>query len=113
MNLLDIRTTVVESGPVVTLSGEADLTNVTQLDDALDAQIASGARHLTIDLSELRFADSACIAALVRASRRLKDQDGCLELTNPQPTVARALSLLGLDQALAVHVAPGHEPPLP
>jgi len=95
-----------ESGPMVMLSGEADLTNVAQLDGALNAQITAGTQQLTVDLSGLSFADSASIAALVRASRKLKDQGGRLELTNPQPTVTRALSLLGIDQALAVHAAP-------
>lgn len=107
MNLLDVCVAAGESGPVVMVSGEADLTTVAQLDGALNAQISAGAQILTVDLSGLRFADSASIAALVRASRRLRDQGGRLELMNPQPTVTRTLSLLGLDQALTVRAAPG------
>jgi hypothetical protein len=37
---------------VVVLSGEADLTTVAQLSEALTAQISARARHLTVDLSE-------------------------------------------------------------
>ncbi len=107
MNLLDVCVTAGESGPVVRLSGEADLTTVAQLGDALNAQVTAGARILTVDLSGLRFADSASVATLVRAAQRLKDQGGRLELMNPQPAVARTLSLLGVDQALAVRAAPG------
>lgn len=111
MNLLDIRVTDGEPGPVVVLSGEADLTTVAQLDDALNAQIAAGPRILTVDLSGLRFVDSASIAALVRAARRLTAQGGRLELIHPQPGVARTLSLMGVDQALAKPAAPGtHDP---
>jgi hypothetical protein len=36
---------------VVVLSGEADLTAVAQLSQALTAQISAGARHLTVGLS--------------------------------------------------------------
>ena len=102
VSLLEISVAAGESGPVVTLSGEADVTNVAELSQALTAQLASGARHLTVDLSGLRFADSAVIRELVLAGRKLKDRDGRLELANPQPAVARALSLLGVDQAIEV-----------
>jgi anti-anti-sigma regulatory factor len=48
----------------------------------LAAQLNGGTPRLTVDLSELRFADSAP--------------------TRPQTAVARILSLLGLDQVLNV-----------
>ena len=87
---------------MLTLSGEADLTTVAELTEALTAQLAVGARHLTVDLSRLRFADSAVIRALVLADRTLKQRGGGLVLAYPQPVVARVLSLLGVDQAIEV-----------
>ena len=102
MSLLEISVAAGESGPVVTLAGEADVTTVAELREALTAQLAGGARHLTVDLSGLRFADSAVIRELVMADRKLKDRGGGLELANPQPAVARALSLLGVDQMIEV-----------
>ena len=102
MSLLEISVAAGESGPVVRLSGEADVTTVAELSEALTAQLASGARQLTVDLSGLRFADSAVIRELVMADRKLKDRGGGLELANPQPAVARALSLLGVDQMIEV-----------
>jgi len=38
----------------------------------------------------------------VLADRTLKDRGGGLELVHPQPVVARALSLLGVDQVIDV-----------
>jgi len=102
VSLLEISVAAGGSGPVVTLSGEADVTNVAELSEALTAQLASGARHLTVDLSGLRFADSSVIGALVLAGRTLKDRGGGLELARPQPVVARALTLLGVDQAIEI-----------
>jgi anti-sigma B factor antagonist len=90
------------SGPVVRLSGESDLSTAGQLGDALDAQIAGGAGHLVIDLSGLRFADSATIRVLTGAHLALSDAGGTLELLGPQPSVAHVLSLLGVDQVIAV-----------
>jgi anti-sigma B factor antagonist len=102
VGLLEISVAVGETGSVLMLSGEADLTTVAELTDALTAQLATGARHLTVDLSRLRFADSAVIRALVLADRMLKNRGGGLALAYPQPGVARALSLLGVDQAIEV-----------
>ena len=102
MGLLEISVVAGEAGPVLTLSGEADLTTVAELSEALTAQLAIGARHLTVDLSRLRFADSAVIRALVLADRTLKKRGGGLALTHPRPVVARALSLLGVDQAIEI-----------
>ena len=102
MGLLEISEAAGASGPVVMLSGEADITTVAELSETLTAQLASATRHLTVDLSGLRFADSAAIRELVMAGRELKDRGGGLVLANPQPAVARALSLLGVDQAIEV-----------
>ena len=102
MGLLEISVAAGEAGPVLTLSGEADLTTVAELTEALTAQLAIGAPHLTVDLSRLRFADSAVIRALVLADRTLKQRGGGLALAYPQPVVARALSLLGVDQAIEI-----------
>jgi anti-anti-sigma factor len=102
VGLLEISVAAGTAGPVLTLSGEADVTTVAELSAALTAQLTSGAQHLTVNLSGLRFADSAVIRELVLAGRTLKDRGGGLELANPQPAVARALSLLGVDQAIEV-----------
>jgi anti-sigma B factor antagonist len=123
MCLLDVSVAAGEAGPVVTLSGEADLTTVAALREALSAQIDGGARHLTVDLSRLRFADSPALRALALAGRAIKEAGGELELVRPQPAVARVLELLCLDQVLTVRdgteaapdgaLPPGGRCPLP
>ena len=42
------------------------------------------------------------IRELVLADRRLKERGGGLALAHPQPVVARALSMLGVDQRIEV-----------
>jgi ABC-type transporter Mla MlaB component len=89
--LLEISVAVGEAGPVLTLSGEADLTTVAELTGALSAQLAAGARHLTVDLSRLRFADSAVIRELVLAGRQQDaggdDEDQAVEPDDAQGEV--------------------------
>jgi len=104
--MLQITVASEESGPVVRLSGECDLSVTGQLSDALNAQIAGGQQRLTVDLSGLRFADSACIRVLVKAHLALTERGGTLELAFPRPSVARVLSLLGVDRRLPVRMRP-------
>ena len=110
MSLLGITVESLQSGVVVRLSGEADLSTIGQLRDVLNGQISGGVRQLTIDLSGLRFADSSSIRALTEAHLALKAQGGSLELVSPQPNVARILVLLGIDQVLTVRPQPDSGP---
>ena len=58
--------------------------------------------HLTIDVSGLRFADSASVRVLVIAARTLKERGGGLVLLRPQHGVARMLEITGADQMITV-----------
>ena len=111
MTLLEIHMTVTEAGPVLTLSGEADVTTVARLEEALDGQVTPVTRTLLVEVSGLRFADSATIGALIRVARRLGDQAGRLVLLNPQPAVARTITLLGVDQLLTLRGEAGTDFP--
>jgi anti-sigma B factor antagonist len=102
VTLLQVSVADGEDGPLLVLSGEADLTTLGQLNSALAAQLHDGTGRLTVDLSGLRYADSASITALVRADRALRAKGGELELLHPQPAVARILSLTGVDQLVVV-----------
>jgi anti-anti-sigma factor len=99
---MQARVVAGPSGPVIVLSGEADLTSAPELNALISAQLSDGPRELTIDVSGLRYADSASIRTLVLAARTLREQGGSLILLRPQPSVARILTLLGADQMLTV-----------
>jgi anti-anti-sigma factor len=99
-----LRTSVAagESGPVVMLSGEADISSAGQLSDVLTAQLSGGAQQLMVDVSGLSFADSASVRALVLAGRTLRERGGTLVIACPQRAVARLLELMGVDEMLVV-----------
>lgn len=91
-----------ESGMVIVLAGEADLTSAEQLEALVAGQLAEGTRQVTIDVSGLRFADTASIRTLVLAARTLTERGGRLVLLDPQKAVARVLALLGADQMVTI-----------
>jgi anti-anti-sigma factor len=101
--------TAGQLGPVLVLSGEADVTCTEQLSALLTAQLSLGTQQLTVDLSRLRFADSATIRALVMTARRLGERGGNLVLLRPQQPVARVLALTGAEQLFVIRGEPrGH-----
>lgn len=100
--MLRVSVRAGESGPVIVLAGEADLTCAEYLDALIAGQLAAGTRQLTVDVSGLRFADSATIRTLVLAARTLTERDGSLVLLDPQESVTRVLALLGADQMITI-----------
>jgi anti-anti-sigma factor len=91
-----------ESGPVIVLSGEADLTTAGQLSALITAQLSRGTRQLTIDVSGLWFADSASVRTLVLAAKTLKERGGNLVLLRPQEPMIRLLALTGAEQIFTI-----------
>jgi len=104
--LLKTSVTAGESGPVIVLAGETDATTAWQVGDLIDEQLAAGTRQLTIDVSQLRFADSAFRYVLMRAARILDRRGGTLALLHPQRQLAQVLALTGADRMLTIHEKP-------
>lgn len=91
-----------ESGPVITLSGEVDLSTLAELSDLITAQLAGGTVHLTTDVSGMSFADSASIRVLMLAAMTLRKRGGDLVLRRPQPALARLLEIMDADHVITV-----------
>ncbi|MGW4275179.1 STAS domain-containing protein [Streptomyces seoulensis] len=92
-------------GSVFTLRGDLDFESMVQLQEAGEREVVRGraAGPVVVDCSGLAFCDSSGINALVRLFRQLDAQDRVLRLAAVPDSVARLLSLTGLDQVFAVH----------
>jgi anti-sigma B factor antagonist len=89
-----------EQAPIVTATGEIDLANVNQFQDAL-TKAASGASVLTVDLSMVSYCDSSAVRALfsVAATTKLN-----LVVRSDGP-IKTLLSVSGLDRVATVTTA--------
>lgn len=105
MGLL-INTTVAESGLLVCVEGEVDVSNAPELREALDDALSEAAneaqRHVMIDLAEVPYIDSTGIGVLVGTVHRAEEQGVTVSVARPQRNVARVLKLLGLSGELGV-----------
>jgi anti-sigma B factor antagonist len=86
-----------EGAWALAVGGELDLYSAPELRDEL-AALPEDARCLVVDLTAMTFVDSAGIAALLVAARRLRAHGGTMTLVVEDPRVLRVLEVTGLDR---------------
>src|SRR5437588_2327944 len=74
---------------IIALGGEFDLSNVGQLEHAIDHGFDAGARHFIADLSEVDFLDGRSVHALRDGWKRAARRNGRLVLVNPPAGIWR------------------------
>jgi anti-anti-sigma factor len=86
---------VVSDGGAVTveLRGDYDLSTVPTLVDALVSAIVAGDADLIVDVSEVRFMDSASVHVFEHAADFLANRSRQLVLRSPSPFLRRLLAL--------------------
>ena len=83
----------------IQLAGEADLSNIWRIADAVNAAVTSNAMQIEVDCSALRFIDLAALRPLLLAKRRLAT-GRALWLIGTDGDVDLLLRTTGLDAAL-------------
>ena len=92
--------TEIDSGgvPIVSVSGELDSSNAASLEESLTRLVGEHAEQLVLDLSALRFMDSAGVAVLVGVATKVDR----LRLREPSHAVRRVIELTGLSNLLPI-----------
>ena len=85
--------------PVVTVAGEIDIATAARLREQL-FELAAGGRPLVADLDQVRFIDSAGLAALVGAAKRAAAHGGSLHVVCARPQIRKLFRLTGLDSRI-------------
>ena len=84
------------------LFGELDMSTASQLRDELLRVTSGGARHVTVDLSDLMFIDSTGLSVLITGLKRLRQGGGDLALRAPNPGTRKVLEITGLTEVFAI-----------
>jgi anti-sigma B factor antagonist len=93
---LTIRVRREQGYAIVAVAGEVDIATVTRLRERLFELAASG-RPLVVDLDQVRFIDSAGLAALVGAARRAAAHGASLQAVCARSRTRQLFRLTGLD----------------
>lgn len=89
-------------GVVLALSGELDIATSPALEQRITQIWDEGPDRLLLDLSELRFVDSAGVSALIRAKEEAGAKGRELVLRRPPPKVQSLFALVGLANWLTI-----------
>ena len=85
------------------IDGEVDHHRARQILGELVRQIdLTMPRHLTVDLGGVSFMDSSGIAVLLRASRRMSELEGTMEVVDVPEQAGKVLRAAGLDRLIKV-----------
>jgi anti-sigma B factor antagonist len=87
---------------VITLTGEADLHTVPELDRALKGVIAFGGTAVAVDLGQVSFIDSTALEVLLRHQARFKGRGGELVIVTQDRRVLRTFEITGLDRVFLI-----------
>src|SRR3954451_9043227 len=99
-----VRTAILgHRSSVLGVRGELDLASTPELETRLRRLQELGGHHFVIDLSGVTFLDSTALGLLLRETRRLERDDGCLLIVASDPRVLRTFALSGTDRVFDVH----------
>src|SRR4051794_6896023 len=84
----------------VTLIGELDIATVPRVQQAVDALLADGASHVTIDLAGVGFVDSSGLRLFLVLGQRAAAEGWTLALTRPTPQVLTVFRVSGVQDEL-------------
>lgn len=87
---------------IIVVVGEVDVSNASQLRDALNVALEKDTMALEVDLSEVPYIDSTGIGVLVGAAHRAGDADIIFSVAHPQRNVLRVLGMLGVTGELGI-----------
>lgn len=88
-------------GIVLALVGELDVISAPDLARRLETVLAQPHPRVVLELSELRFVDSAGVSVLIKAKRDFESRGRTLVLRHPTEHLERVFALVGLADWLA------------
>jgi len=105
-----LEITYVREARAIRLKGELDLASVGALEVPL-AHATDAGGPIVIEMSELRFMDSAGLHALIRTAEQVSEKGWCIYLHTDGGIVERVLDLVKADTFPNVHVIhhPGYK----
>jgi anti-sigma B factor antagonist len=82
--------------PVLTVTGEIDLSAAGRFAQALTTAVTDGSGTALVDLSAVTFIDSSGVRELLAANRQAEAEGGELRLANPSAACRRVLEISGV-----------------
>jgi anti-sigma B factor antagonist len=103
MSLADLRVAFHDRVVVANLEGEIDMSNARRLGESIADQVTNEAIGLAIDLTDVRYIDSAGIQVIYELNDRLQSRGQQLRLVvRPDSVIARTLDLVDASSTIGI-----------
>jgi anti-sigma B factor antagonist len=88
---------------IFALEGRVDSEGAVDLDLALQAATSEGKHKMVLDMSQVRYINSAGLRTLADILTQNKANDGDLKLINLNPKVQRVFQIIGFDKFFTIY----------
>lgn len=100
---LTLETRDVDGRTVVAVAGEIDVYTAPKLRDKITELVAAGVYDLIIDLEGVEFLDSTGLGVLVGGLKKVRANDGSLQLVCTQERLLKIFRITGLAKVFVIH----------
>lgn len=90
----------------LSVDGEVDLSNVAQLEAAIEEVYGQEDGHLVVDLTETPFMDSTALRALIASDQRFRDSGRSFAVAVKGGPISRLIDISGLGGSLDIVSTP-------
>lgn len=87
---------------VIAVSGEIDVYTAPKLREKLMGLVEAGSYQLVVDMEGVEFLDSTGLGVLVGGLKRVRAQDGWIDLVCTQSRILRIFKITGLNKVFSI-----------
>ncbi len=100
---LTLETRDVDGRTIVSVGGEIDVYTAPKLRDMITELVGAGTYHLVIDMAGVEFLDSTGLGVLVGGLKKVRAQQGSMELVCSQDRLLKIFRITGLAKVFTIH----------
>ena len=100
---LSLQTREVDSRVIVAVGGEIDVYTAPKLRDMILELVSQGHHNLVVDLEGVDFLDSTGLGVLVGGLKKVRAQEGSMELICSHDRLLKIFRITGLAKVFTIH----------
>lgn len=100
---LSLETRQEKDHTIIEVGGEIDVYTAPKLRDAMTELVDQGQYNLIVDLEKVDFLDSTGLGVLVGGLKKVRTNDGSLQLVCTQERLLKIFRITGLGKVFAIH----------
>lgn len=91
-----------DSAALIAIEGEVDVYTAPQLKQQIISLIEDGTRNVIVSLEAVEYLDSTALGVLIGCLKRLRENDGSLDIICGKGRIRRIFEITGLDNILNI-----------